>query len=43
MTRCREPIAPMRLGSMKRNGVHSLDVPSELCHHQAVFDVSSRA
>jgi hypothetical protein len=33
MTRCREPIAPMMVGDVRRNGVHSLDVPGELCHH----------
>jgi hypothetical protein len=36
-----EPIVPMTLGNMRRNGVRSLAVACALCHHAAVVDVEA--
>ena len=39
MTRFDEPIAPMTLGNMRQNGVRSLAIYCECCHHEAVMNV----
>ena len=36
-------IEPMTLGNMRANGVHSLAVYCERCHHQELLDVNDFA